>query len=315
VIGALSGPERRVDVRGGSEVSMSDEESSESTLSGKHSSPIQPQLAKEASSSAPAPVQSSPLLAVSTPLYVAADPSFAALDDLVTEKNKTLDLLNNIFGSYDSTTDWGGAEELSDIDMDVAGSSRPGIADAEQDFEIVPRRNAKSHANRADSLPATDPSDAQPPSVPEPTESRVTSKQESSLKDLFAPQKEGFSLLGHLNLDLDLDLELDEPSLGFSQAPDPVSTTLPQIKPTAPTPLAVNSSLPFFFSSSRPQGRNRGILAALADVADSGSFVGDRDEATRRKHWEEVKGDLTRDWKRRHREAVRVSRWRGGTTT
>lgn len=31
------------------------------------------------------------------------------------------------------------------------------------------------------------------------------------------------------------------------------------------------------------------------------------------KRWEEVKGDLTRDWKRRHREAVKSRRRRGGT--
>ena len=30
------------------------------------------------------------------------------------------------------------------------------------------------------------------------------------------------------------------------------------------------------------------------------------------KRWEEVKGDLTRDWKKRHREAVKSRRRRGG---
>jgi len=30
------------------------------------------------------------------------------------------------------------------------------------------------------------------------------------------------------------------------------------------------------------------------------------------KRWEEAKGDLTRDWKRRHREAVKSRRRRGG---
>lgn len=268
-------------------------------------------------------------------------PSPSAVYDLVAEKNSILGLLTSLFGSYNAHADWGGSEDLSDVDMEVVSPHKERIDDTEQNFEIVPRNATAPGGEPNSSASAKDLVGEQQTSMSTLSDIEVSSGHAAaatkSLKDLFAPQQEGtyitchmhlmhlrfsltpinigFSLLGHLNLDLDLDLELDEPALPLQQPPDPLSIPTSYTNPTPSVSFTSANTLPLFFASSSPHGRDGSIFAALRNIADSEDFVGNRDEGARRKHWEEVKGELTREWKRRHREAFRVSKWRGGNTS
>jgi len=77
----------------------------------------------------------------------------------------------------------------------------------------------------------------------------------------------------------------------------------------------------FFPLSKEEKGNNHGN-ARLKDIMDvfrekglepqSTGFYRTESSEEAVKRWEEVKGDLTRDWKRRHREAVKSRRRRGG---
>jgi hypothetical protein len=115
----------------------------------------------------------------------------------------------------------------------------------------------------------------------------------------------GFSLISHLDLDseldLDMDLHLDEPALPNAAGPAPVATSSRSVlSATVLTTQhkALDSSLPFFF----PQ---KGHVKRV-------KFVRTEDEAEIRVRWEAARGELTREWKRRHREAVRSRRRRCG---
>ena len=117
-----------------------------------------------------------------------------------------------------------------------------------------------------------------------------------------------FSLLGGLALDLDVDDDV------LGQAPAPISH--PEV-PTrsAPTqaiarPAAshaiptIDTSLPLFFSP----------FAAQQGKRDQKAFNFYRTETAEeiRQRWMNRKGELTGEWKRRHREAVKSLRRRGG---
>jgi hypothetical protein len=127
----------------------------------------------------------------------------------------------------------------------------------------------------------------------------------------------GFSLIGHLNLDSELDLDLDL-DLGLDESAftnngswpasvpsDPITTTRPAAT-HAPTRQSktnsLDTTLPFFFpQTSRGGSRERNV-----------KFARTEDETQIRARWEAARGELTREWKRRHREAVKSRRRRGG---
>ncbi|KAI0032984.1 hypothetical protein K488DRAFT_78160 [Vararia minispora EC-137] len=255
-------------------------------------------------------------------------PSTAASSDLLTEKNASLVLLSSLFGSADAKDDWGGAEELSDVDMDAVGPVAVLDAGGEDEFEVVPRvgimgsgraedaddigddvnvdvdveGQGQGPEEQAEQCKRDGAKDGELVLESAPTTTSATT-QASKLRDLFAPREdEGmssaisrFSLLGHLDLDLDLDLELDDTFAPAVPARPPVPT------PAAPRALSAErppfppatSTAPFFFSSTPAHGR-------------------EDDEAKRRERWESVKGELTRGWKKRRREGVKGFRRRGG---
>ncbi len=122
----------------------------------------------------------------------------------------------------------------------------------------------------------------------------------------------GFSLIGHLNLDSELELELDF-DLGLDDANNgPAAATISASDPATaiaqPTAVpasrrqftahSLDTTLPFFF----PQTSNNVRV----------KFARTEDEAQIRARWEAARGELTRDWKRRHREAVKSQRRRRG---
>ena len=118
-------------------------------------------------------------------------------------------------------------------------------------------------------------------------------------------------MLGHLDLDLELDEDVD------LQLPSQSHT---QPEPDAP-PVAAIPALPSFdpkaplFFPPPPEERNRGRVHDVLDPTNWRTwFYRTDDDDGIQKRWEGVKGELTAEWKRRHREAVKSRRRRGGGT-
>jgi hypothetical protein len=137
-------------------------------------------------------------------------------------------------------------------------------------------------------------------------------------------------LLGHLDLDLELDEDPLTSELIAPQQPEPYETqTVPQ--PAAITlqthpsqaPLVLDPKQALFFPLPRHEGGNN-IRARQRDVFDLAKdngwnwrdpavgFYRTGTEEDIRKRWEESKVELTRDWKRRCREAGKVNRRKRG---
>ena len=117
-----------------------------------------------------------------------------------------------------------------------------------------------------------------------------------------------FSLLGSLNLDLDLN----EDSFGVAHVPLPlprpepsdhvVSSAHSRARTTNALP-PIDTSLPFFFFPFpvQPEQKRNATYGFHRTVATEQI----------RERWRERKGELTGEWKRRHREAVKSMRRRG----
>jgi len=127
-------------------------------------------------------------------------------------------------------------------------------------------------------------------------------------------------LIGHLNLDseldLDLDLDLDEPAFTND---DTAPATISASNPTTTAPPAqqskahtLDSTLPFFFPQTSTTNSNGGGGGGGHARNVKVKFGRTEDEAQIRARWEAARGELTREWKRRHREAVKSRRRRGG---
>lgn len=141
----------------------------------------------------------------------------------------------------------------------------------------------------------------------------------------------GFSLLGHLDLDIELDEDVpflsEEPMVQQPQLYESYAPSIPASQPfqqnqNIQAPLSLNPRQALFFplSSSEPAG----VRARQRDVYDIAKENGWnwRDPAVGfyrtgtdediKKRWEDSKGDLTKDWKRRCREAGKVNRRKKG---
>ena len=196
-----------------------------------------------------------------------------------------------------------------------------------------------------------DPQNAENMEVDQATASVQDSKPKT-LKDLFAPREEegdylfclmlivdltdhifslqvGFSLLGHL----DLDLELDEDPLAAQDAvqqphelheshPAPLPAPITVQTHPSHAPMVLDPRQALFFPLPKVAGSmNRARQRDVYDLAkDNGwnwrdpavGFYQTGTEEDIRKRWEDSKGELTRDWKRRCREAGKVNRRRRG---
>ena len=136
----------------------------------------------------------------------------------------------------------------------------------------------------------------------------------------------GFSLVDHLNLDLELEDEEPFPTALLPPAA-PAVIQPSKVASSSATGISfshtLDASQPLFFPLSKEQRANKHRNGKLKDILDvfkekgldpqsTGFYRTESDEEIV-KRWEEVKSDLTRDWKRRHREAVKSRRRRGGT--
>ena len=137
----------------------------------------------------------------------------------------------------------------------------------------------------------------------------------------------GFSLLGHLDLDLELDNEVpysvEQPT--STQEQTPAYTSLPSATfpnhSSQAAPIFLNPKQALFFPYPQQQ---EGILnkARQKDIFDlikdnhwnwrdpSVGFYRTGTEDDIRKRWEEGKGELTKGWKKRWREAGKANRWK-----
>jgi hypothetical protein len=228
-------------------------------------------------------------------------------DDLAWEKMQSLTLLESMFAGLSENQDWEGRETIdSDIEMGNI-ISPPGVSGDDM---------------RPDSTTGAQP----------------TTTSTSKLKDLFAPQEEqgtlcvdsrralqhnvsvlGFSLLGHLNLDLEIDNEEIIPVVTESQSIESnyLSCQHPSSTMT-PSQEIFDPEQPLFFpmfQEARSTGRGKGkdLTGIMKDrIFDwREGFFRTESSADIAKRWEITRGELTRDWKRRHREAARSQRRRG----
>ncbi|KAH9479173.1 Nucleolar protein 8 [Psilocybe cubensis] len=254
--------------------------------------------------------------------------------DISQEKSQTLNLLNSLFGQDDD--DWIGQESVgSDIDADeLVKGDKMLVDDDRVDFEIVPKNAPLKATQHIESDEEEDEDeDARMDIDRKEPEKAVSPPKQPTLKDLFAPREDegGFSLLGHLDLDIELDEDApflaEDPIAQQSHTHETYAPSIPVSQPyqqsqNIQAPLSLNPRQALFFplSLSEPasvRARQRDVY----DIAkDNGwnwrdpavGFYRTGTEEDIKKRWEESKGDLTRDWKRRSREAGKVNRRKRG---
>ncbi|TFK86521.1 hypothetical protein K466DRAFT_600266 [Polyporus arcularius HHB13444] len=275
-------------------------QNSESESDSEHSSE---ESDKERSPSLPPPVPTTIKAAPARPATATKSVPQSSIDsELAEEKNQTLGLLQSLFGDKE---EWGGAESVgSDVEEEVGrdhGHRNISAADGVDDVQ--------------DSMDVDEQQPDLEPSPPPITQGTVSAPEgtKAKLKDLFAPREEdaGFSLLGHLDLDLELDddVPFDVPAPAAASAPlRPTAPVQPSTSSRIPHVVLLDHSRPLFFPSDQSGGRRR-----VLDPTDwkTWFYRTDSPEAIRTR-WEETKGELTAGWKRRHREAIKSRRRRGG---
>ncbi|KAL5476625.1 hypothetical protein ACEPAI_3305 [Sanghuangporus weigelae] len=254
--------------------------------------------------------------------------------DLAEEKSRSLALLDSLFGSdtarskSGNNNDWGGVESLSDLDIDVEQSGTSLVAEEPSTggdrIEYVPRSTRvefmsepREHGEATTVTEKTGSPRDYRGTADEATQSEtITSVQTTKLKDMFAPRPEdaGFSILDNFDLELDEELptisapspRVQPPSdSDFLQPTMGASSTLPH-QPT----VEFDPKRPFFFPHSLLPNSSLDLKPGDPRDIFSGKiefFRTETDEEIQAR-WESRKVELTRDWKRRHREAVKSAR-------
>ncbi|EKM50066.1 uncharacterized protein PHACADRAFT_264577 [Phanerochaete carnosa HHB-10118-sp] len=348
--GVQEEPLRRLDerVEGNGEVH---EEGSESAESGKEEdsemqveqepppATVQPKAPPPKEKPQPSP-PSSALAAAAVhvaPATATNSPTSSTLGgpNLMQEKNTALVLLQSLFGDDDKN--WGGEESLSDVDMDELAER--GKEEFKDDTEVVPivtgakKRTAPTsdveeeerEEEEESGEEAEEPSSAQKAPVPLPVPPTITQAvKPTKLKDLFAPREEEavFSLLGHLDLDDELGEDLDpaftQQAVPSVYAVESTQSVSPPSTASAQTRFTLDPAAPLFFPIPENERANfRGRVKDPLDVAlekgwDWRKFCRTQSAEEIKQQWEEQKVELTKDWKRRHREAIKSRRRRGG---
>ncbi|RPD64073.1 hypothetical protein L226DRAFT_505576 [Lentinus tigrinus ALCF2SS1-7] len=277
-----------------------DEEESESSESDSELESSDEEGDAERSPTPPPPAPATVQKARAIPAAPPTTASLSAVDrELAEEKSQSLGLLQSLFGDKD---EWS-----------VAGSVD---SDLEEEIERE-RHNAPVTADADDVEDTMDVDEQQPEPelslTPAPHETATAPEgTKAKLKDLFAPREEdaGFSLLGHLDLDLELDddVPFDVP-MPTPAAPAPSRAAAPvQLRVPHTSLLSLDSSRPLFFPTDQAGAKRR-----VLDPTNwrTWFYRTDTPDAIRAR-WEETKGELTAGWKRRHREAIKSRRRRGG---
>ncbi|KAF8504185.1 hypothetical protein BU17DRAFT_58287 [Hysterangium stoloniferum] len=208
--------------------------------------------------------------------------------NIAREKLRQLDLLSQMFG--DTNSEWGQKESVDGeaTEDHHSMSPVPYAIDAEMTDVASSQQHQELVAQAFESAPVE----------------KITSR---SLKDIFKPQEEqgGFSVIRNLvNLDLDLD-----PAFDFSvidTTAEPVREVIPVTQTSLQQPnITLDNSLPFYFP--QPDIPRVKDLFSIAR-AEGWSFGRSGDSETIRNRWDETKGALTQEWKKRSREAAKSRR-------
>jgi len=228
------------------------------------------------------------------------------------ERSKALKLLQSMFGDAE---EWGGKEPINSDEEEVQEVAVPAT--------LLPKEKPgkKSRDAKPKQGIEMEPETQETDEPAEETQKTGSQVSKTSLKDMFKPQEAeaGFSLFNDLDLDLDLDPSMVDIFQGVEPAENPQNLTslhahVPTITPvlaagTRREVVTLDPTLPFFF----PYPENP--LKNIADVLDSmvtQKFYRTETSDEIRKKWNEQKGELTREWKKRHREALKARRLRGG---
>ncbi|KAL5530966.1 hypothetical protein ACEPAG_3842 [Sanghuangporus baumii] len=258
--------------------------------------------------------------------------------DLAEEKSRSLALLDSLFGSSTARSksgdndDWGGVESLSDLDIDVEQSgtllAAEELSTNSDGIQYVPRstrvESMSEPREHEDATTVTEntssPRDYRG-TADEVTQSEtIASVQTTKLKDMFAPRPEdaGFSILDNLDLELDEELPTNSAPLPPVQPTSDSDLLQPTMGASSTLPhqpmIEFDPKRPFFFPHSLLPNSSLDLKPGDPRDIFSGKiefFRTETDEEIQAR-WESRKVELTRDWKRRHREAVKSARRRGG---
>ena len=242
--------------------------------------------------------------------------------DLAAEMANARDLLSAMFG--EANTDWDGDESI-DSDMEMAGVNAdiPHPADGPlrpNDFEAIPAAYKSLASRRVENWSADGGQTEATAPTPKTTDDRE--QPSNKRKHLFEPREGGgqflamfgaclsqalrpsvtafFSLISHLDLDaelnVDMGIDLNEPA--FPNAPVTFNRSVPSASTPTTNHRVFDSLLPFSFPQ---KGHVQSVELVRTD-----------DEARIRARWKAARGDLTQEWKRWHREAVKSRRRQGG---
>ncbi|CUA75592.1 hypothetical protein RSOLAG22IIIB_11865 [Rhizoctonia solani] len=284
----------------------------------------QPPHSPTATPSIPSTIVSQRVLVSATP-SPGHNPSSPALQhreeplSLVHEKSSALALLGGMFGQGE----WGGRESVSGDEMETMEVE--GEGEGEAGYEVVPRvadeleSNAEAEeANEEEQVENNAPTEDLNVQEDEQPKDEIDNDEQgdpqspikhSSLKDMFKPQEQstGFSLGLDIELDPDAEsflpasisvLPLSEPAL----APASIVTE----KRAHTIQFTPDSNVPLFF----PGGKND-VFRVIAEKGWEWPHPGTSEEI--RAKWDENKAELTREYTRRHREAVKKRKRGGGT--
>ncbi|KAG9079244.1 hypothetical protein FS749_008679 [Ceratobasidium sp. UAMH 11750] len=239
-------------------------------------------------------------------------------NSLAKEKADTLALLGGLFPG----DEWGGRESVSGDEVEVQDAEGVG---EDTGYEIIPKEGGEGSlaaddeveeiedaAEGEDDGTASD-MDEQDDSASEEDHSEAELPAPdirlSALKDMFKPQEEsaGFSL--------DLDIELDPDTESFLPAsvqpqPQPsMTTTVPVTIQQTTTQAHTIQYTPDPRAMMFFPGGKRDVFSVIAEKGWRWEHPGTPDEIKAK--WEQNKAELTREYTRRHREAVKRRR-RGG---
>jgi hypothetical protein len=124
-------------------------------------------------------------------------------------------------------------------------------------------------------------------------------------------------LLNHLELDVEQNDSVDVPPLPLANTDETTTTPVPPPKSQKHTPAFIpEPSQPLFFPSYNTSSRLKDPLTVAKNSGwlwndPSVKFYKVHGEEEIREQWEQQKLDLTRDWKKRWREATKARKWRG----
>ncbi|ORX35300.1 hypothetical protein BD324DRAFT_632243 [Kockovaella imperatae] len=148
---------------------------------------------------------------------------------------------------------------------------------------------------------------------PEP----VPLKPASTLKDMFASTSGGGSLLAHLGEDIEMDEAFDVPltTTGPVTTADATEDSpMEMYEPAARAKFIPDPSEPLFYPTFEPhlQSRVKDLFTSDREDPSFKGFWAQETDAEMREIWDRDKLNLTREWKRRHREAKKHRRRKGG---